>query len=80
MAVSDKRVGNKVPRHSGAQWADESEIKPMQEAINLLRRHMENILAYFYMPISNEIDKGLNNKANEKPSGLRTPNVKNFIK
>lgn len=44
-------------------WADESEIKPMQEVAKLIRRHKDNILTYFGMPISNGIAEGLNNKA-----------------
>jgi len=38
-------------------------IKPMQDVAKLLRKHEENILTYFDMPISNGIVKGLNNKA-----------------
>ena len=61
-------------------WADESEIKPMQEVADLLRRHEENILTYFEMPISNGIVEGLNNKAkviSHRAYGFRT--AKNFI-
>ena len=61
-------------------WADESEIKPMQEVANLLWRHEENILTYFDMPISNGIVEGLNNKAkviSHRAYGFRT--AKNFI-
>ncbi len=35
----------------------------MQEVAKLLRKHEENILTYFDMPISNSIAEGLNNKA-----------------
>lgn len=65
------------------QWysrADETEIKPMQEVANLLRRHEENILTYFDMPISNGITEGLNNKAkviSHRAYGFRT--AKNYI-
>jgi transposase len=61
-------------------WADESEIKPMQEVADLLWRHEENILTYFDMPISNGIVEGLNNKAkviSHRAYGFRT--AKNFI-
>jgi transposase len=61
-------------------WADESMIKPMQEVAKLLRRHEENILTYFDMPISNGIVEGLNNKAkviSHRAYGFRT--AKNFI-
>jgi len=62
------------------EWADESEIKPMQDVADLLRRHEENILTYFDMPISNGIVEGLNNKAkviSHRAYGFRT--AKNFI-
>lgn len=61
-------------------WADESMIKPMQEVAKLLRKHKENILTYFDMPISNGIVEGLNNKAkviSHRAYGFRT--AKNFI-
>lgn len=61
-------------------WADESEIKPMQDVADLIRRHEENILTYFDMPISNGIVEGLNNKAkviSHRAYGFRT--AKNFI-
>jgi len=61
-------------------WADESDIKPMQEVADLLRSHEENILTYFDMPISNGIVEGLNNKAkviSHRAYGFRT--AKNFI-
>jgi hypothetical protein len=58
-------------------WADESMIKTMKEIAKLLRRHEENILTYFDMPISNGIVEGLNNKgeSNQSP-GLRIQNFK----
>lgn len=61
-------------------WADESEIKPMKDIAKLLRKHEENILTYFDMPISNGIVEGLNNKAkviSHRAYGFRT--AKNFI-
>jgi transposase len=61
-------------------WADESEIKPMQEVAKLIRRHEDNILTYFDMPISNGISEGLNNKAkviSHRAYGFRT--AKNYI-
>lgn len=47
--------------------AMESKIKPMQDFALLLKRHEENILSYFDMPISNGAVEGLNNKANQSP-------------
>jgi len=44
-------------------WAMESKIKPMQDFALLLKRHEDNILTYFDMPISNGAVEGLNNKA-----------------
>jgi transposase len=61
-------------------WADESAIKPMQDVARLLRKHEENILTYFDMPISNGIAEGLNNKAkviSHRAYGFRT--AKNYI-
>ena len=65
------------------QWYSlvaESEIKPMQEVAKLIKRHEENILTYFDMPISNGIVEGLNNKAkviSHRAYGFRT--AKNYI-
>ena len=61
-------------------WVEESAIKPMQEVAKLLRKHEENILTYFDMPISNGIAEGLNNKAkviSHRAYGFRT--AKNYI-
>ncbi|MHC1697456.1 MAG: transposase [Geobacteraceae bacterium] len=41
----------------------ESKIKPIQDVALLLKRHDDNILLYFDIPISNEPVEGLNNKA-----------------
>ena len=49
-----------------AHWfglAMESKIKPIQDFALLLKRHEENILMFFDMPISNGAVEGLNNKA-----------------
>lgn len=61
-------------------WAMESKIKPMQEFALLLKRHEENILTYFDMPISNGAVEGLNNKAkviSHRAYGFRS--AKNYI-
>lgn len=61
-------------------WAMESKIKPMQDFALLLKRHEENILTYFDMPISNGAVEGLNNKAkviSHRAYGFRS--AKNYI-
>lgn len=61
-------------------WAMESKIKPMQDFALLLKRHEENILTYFVMPISNGAVEGLNNKAkviSHRAYGFRS--AKNYI-
>lgn len=61
-------------------WAMESKIKPMQNFALLLKRHEENILTYFDMPISNGAVEGLNNKAkviSHRAYGFRS--AKNYI-
>jgi transposase len=60
--------------------AMESKIKPMQDFALLLKRHEENILSYFDMPISNGAVEGLNNKAkviSHRAYGFRS--AKNYI-
>jgi transposase len=61
-------------------WAMESKIKPMQDFALLLKRHEDNILTYFDMPISNGVVEGLNNKAkviSHRAYGFRS--AKNYI-
>lgn len=61
-------------------WAMESKIKPMQDFALLLKRHEENILTYFDLPISNGAVEGLNNKAkviSHRAYGFRS--AKNYI-
>lgn len=55
-------------------------IKPLQDFALLLKRHGENILTYFDMPISNGAVEGLNNKAkaiSHRAYGFRS--AKNYI-
>jgi transposase len=61
-------------------WAMESKIKPMQDFALLLKRHEENVLTYFDLPISNGAVEGLNNKAkviSHRAYGFRS--AKNYI-
>jgi transposase len=44
-------------------WATHSRLKPMRDFAWLVRRHEENILSYFNLPIDNGSVEGLNNKA-----------------
>jgi len=60
--------------------AMESMIKPMQDFALLLKRHEDNILFYFDMPISNGAVEGLSNKAKviiHRAYGFRS--AKNYI-
>ena len=61
-------------------WATHSRLKPMRDFAWLIRRHEENILSYFKMPIHNGSVEGLNNKAkiiSHKAYGFRS--AKNYI-
>lgn len=61
-------------------WATHSRLKPMRNFAWLVRRHEENILSYFKMPIHNGSVEGLNNKAkviSHKAYGFRS--AKNYI-
>jgi len=44
-------------------WATHSRLQPMRDFAWLLRRHLEDIVSYFKLPISNGAVEGLNNKA-----------------
>ena len=61
-------------------WATHSRLKPMRDFAWMLRRHEENILNYFKMPINNGTVEGLNNKAkviSHRAYGFRS--AKNYI-
>ena len=56
-------------------WATHSRLKPMRDFAWMVRRHEENILTWFHMPIHNGTVEGLNNKAkvvSHKAYGFRT--------
>lgn len=62
-------------------WATHSRLKPMRDFAWMLRRHQDNILSYFTVPIDNGATEGLNNKAkviSHKAYGFRS--AKNFIR
>jgi transposase len=44
-------------------WATHSRLNPFRDFAGLIKRHKENILSYFRMPITNAGVEGLNNKA-----------------
>jgi transposase len=44
-------------------WATHSRLKPMRDFAWMIRRHEDNILSYFKLPIHNGTVEGLNNKA-----------------
>lgn len=56
-------------------WATHSRLAPMRDFAWMLRRHQDDILNYFRMPIDNGTVEGLNNKAkviSHKAYGFRT--------
>lgn len=62
-------------------WATHSRLKPMRDFAWMVRRHEENILTWFHMPIHNGTVEGLNNKAkvvSHKAYGFRT--ASNYIR
>ena len=62
-------------------WATHSRLQPLRDFAWMLRRHQEDLLNYFNMPISNGTVEGLNNKAkviSHKAYGFRT--AKNYIR
>ncbi len=62
-------------------WATHSRLEPMREFAWMVRRHEENILTWFQMPINNGTVEGLNNKAkvvSHKAYGFRTAD--NYIR
>ncbi len=44
-------------------WATHSRLEPIRKFAWMIRRHEENILSYFELPITNASVEGLNNKA-----------------
>ena len=44
-------------------WATHSRLEPMRKFAWMIRRHENNILSYFKLPINNASVEGLNNKA-----------------
>ena len=62
-------------------WATHSRLEPLREFAWMLRRHQEDLMNYFRMPIHNGTVEGLNNKAkviSHKAYGFRT--AKNYIR
>jgi transposase len=62
-------------------WATHSRLQPMRDFAWLVRRHEENILSYFNLPIHNGTVEGLNNKAkvvSHRAYGFRS--AKNYIR
>lgn len=57
-------------------WATHSRLKPMRDLVWMLRRHQDDLMNYFHMPIHNGAVEGLNNKAkviSHKAYGLGAP-------
>ncbi|MDZ7802968.1 ISL3 family transposase [Thiohalophilus sp.] len=62
-------------------WATHSRLKPMREFAWMLRRHQDDLMNYFRMPIHNGTVEGLNNKAkviSHKAYGFRS--AKSYIR
>ena len=62
-------------------WATHARLPPMRDFAWMLRRHGEDILNYFRMPLDNGTVEGLNNKAKliiHRAYGFRT--AKNYIR
>ena len=62
-------------------WATHARLPPLRDFAWMLRRHEDDILNYFRMPIDNGTVEGLNNKAKliiHKAYGFRT--AKNYIR
>ncbi len=62
-------------------WATHARLPPLRDFAWMLRRHEDDILNYFRMPIDNGAVEGLNNKAKliiHKAYGFRT--AKNYIR
>lgn len=62
-------------------WATHSRLGPMREFAWMLRRHQDDLMNYFRMPIHNGTVEGLNNKAkviSHKAYGFRT--AKSYIR
>lgn len=62
-------------------WATHSRLKPMRDFAWMLRRHQDDLMNYFKMPIHNGTVEGLNNKAkviSHKAHGFRT--ARNYIR
>ena len=59
-------------------WAIHSRLPPMRDFAWMLRRHQDDILNYFRVPIHNGSVEGLNNKAKiiiHKAYGFRTASI-----
>jgi len=61
-------------------WATHSRLKPIKDFAWLIKRHQDNILSYFKLPIDNGAVEGLNNKAkvvSRRAYGFKS--AKNYI-
>jgi len=59
-------------------WATHSRLEPMSDFAWMIRRHQENILSYFKIPIDNGAVEAFNNKAkviSHRALGYRTENT-----
>ena len=52
-------------------WVSRSQLKPVVEVAQMLKRHLENLLTYMKHPITNAVTEGLNSKIQSLKSAAR---------
>ena len=60
-------------------WATHSQLEPMRQAAETIRRHIDNIVTYYQHPVTNAMSEGLNSQIQKIKSmacGFR--NIENF--
>ena len=60
-------------------WATHSRLRPIRQAAQMVRRHIDNILTYYQHPVTNAMSEGLNNKIQQikhRACGFRS--IENF--
>jgi len=60
-------------------WATHSRLRPLRQAAQTVRRHIDNILTYYQHPVTNAMSEGLNSKIQQikhRACGFR--NIENF--
>ncbi len=52
-------------------WVSRSQLKPLVEVAQMLKRHLDNLLTYLKHPITNAVTEGLNSKIQSLKSAAR---------